>query len=189
MEADEYNLCLIGRFLTSSVIHLLSMRNTLVDVWHPLRGVSIIDIGDKMICFKFYHEVDMLRVLDGCPWCFNNHLLLLHRIFRGEDPVLVPLDYAMFWVQLHDLPSGLVSEVMARLFGNFIGEFVKYDSKRVIIGRKQFLRVKVILNVNYLLKRKKKIDLEKVHTTYARFQYEKVTLFCFICGKLGYWEM
>ncbi|KAL4283553.1 hypothetical protein GQ457_16G019770 [Hibiscus cannabinus] len=45
--ADEYALCLDGRFLTSSVVHFLSMRNTLANVWQPLGVVtraSLVDI-------------------------------------------------------------------------------------------------------------------------------------------------
>ncbi|MFQ6650096.1 hypothetical protein Gotur_021998 [Gossypium turneri] len=33
-------------------------------------------------------------------------------------------------VQIHDLPLGFYSEVMARQFGNFIGKFIKYDTKQ-----------------------------------------------------------
>ncbi|GMI85726.1 hypothetical protein HRI_002241900 [Hibiscus trionum] len=185
---DEYELCLIGRFLTSSVIHFLAMRNTLVDLWRPLGGISITDLGEKRICFRFYHEVDMLRVLEGCPWFFNNHLLILHRIEKGEDPMLVSLDTAMFWVQVHDIPTGLISEPMVRQFGNFIGQFLDYDSKLVLTSRRHFMRIKVAINVNYSLKRKKKIGLGKDKSVYVQFQYEKLSLFCFICGKLGHGE-
>ncbi|MBA0874896.1 hypothetical protein Goshw_023678 [Gossypium schwendimanii] len=33
-------------------------------------------------------------------------------------------------VQVHDLPSGFYSKVMARQFGNFIGKFIEYDTKQ-----------------------------------------------------------
>ncbi|GMI93514.1 hypothetical protein HRI_003020700 [Hibiscus trionum] len=185
---DPYDLCLVGRFLTSSVIHFLAMRNTMADVCHPLGGISVTDIGEKRICFKFYHEIDISRVLEGSPWFFNNHLLLLHRLLPGEDPLLVPLNLVNFWVQVHDLPPGLMSEPMARQFGNFVGQFVEYDSKLLISGRKHFMRIKVMINVNQPLKRRKKISLGKERTTYVRFQYERLSLFCFICGKLGHGE-
>ncbi|KAK8569111.1 hypothetical protein V6N12_007643 [Hibiscus sabdariffa] len=92
-----------------------------------------------------------------------------------------------FWVRVHDLPLGLMSEVMARQFGNFLGQFVEYDSNIIITG-KQFMRVKVLINVNHSLKRKKKIAIGKDCNTYVHFKYEKITLFCFICGKIGHGE-
>ncbi|KAL4369715.1 hypothetical protein GQ457_05G017630 [Hibiscus cannabinus] len=45
--ADEYDLCLVGRFLTSSVVHFPSVGRCL--------GISITDIGEKRFCFRFYH--------------------------------------------------------------------------------------------------------------------------------------
>ncbi|MBA0682260.1 hypothetical protein Goari_023991 [Gossypium aridum] len=41
---EDFRLCLVGRVLTDSVVHFPSMRNTLTDLWHPLVGVSIMDI-------------------------------------------------------------------------------------------------------------------------------------------------
>ncbi|MBA0755635.1 hypothetical protein Gogos_021287, partial [Gossypium gossypioides] len=38
------------------------------------------------------------------------------------------------------------------------------------------------------LKRKKKVLVGKSMVVYARFKYEKLSLFCFICGKLGHGE-
>ncbi|MBA0867770.1 hypothetical protein Goshw_003827 [Gossypium schwendimanii] len=42
---------------------------------------------------------------------------------KGEDPMEVPLVFTNFWVQIHDLPSGLMFKDMARQFRNFIGKF------------------------------------------------------------------
>ncbi|GMI72395.1 hypothetical protein HRI_000908800 [Hibiscus trionum] len=185
---EEFEFCLVGTFHTASIIHFFSMRNTLADIWHPLGGVSITELGNKRYCFKFYNEVDMHRVLSGCPWFFNNHLLLLHKLQHGEDPLQVSLDLAMFWVQIYDLPTGLMSEIMAKQFGNFIGKFIEYDSKLILSGKKQFMRIKVFLNVHHPLKRKKKVALDKTQSVYVRFQYERLPIFCFICGKIGHGE-
>ncbi|MBA0618009.1 hypothetical protein Godav_027406 [Gossypium davidsonii] len=50
------------------------------------------------------------------------------------------------------------------------------------------MQIKVWLDVCLPLKRKKKILLGVSRTVYARFQYERLSLFCFICGKLGHGE-
>lgn len=44
------------------------------------------------------------------------------------------------------------------------------------------------MNVFHPLKRKKKLTLPNGTTTYVRFEYERLTLFCFLCGKLGHGE-
>lgn len=59
-----------------------------------------------MFLIQVFHQIDMDRVLNGSPWTFNNHLLVLRRLKLGEDPLKVPLEHVMFWVQIHDIPLG-----------------------------------------------------------------------------------
>ncbi|PPS10808.1 hypothetical protein GOBAR_AA09834 [Gossypium barbadense] len=110
----SYQLCLVGRYLTDSVVHLPSMRNTMEDLWHPIGRICISDLRNKRFLFQFFHEVEMQRVLSGTPWFFNNHLLILHLIQDGEDPLEVPLQFTEFWIQVHDLPPGMMTTTMAK---------------------------------------------------------------------------
>ncbi|GMJ00803.1 hypothetical protein HRI_003749500 [Hibiscus trionum] len=121
--------CFVGLFLTSSVIHFESMRNTLANVWKPLGGVSITDLGEGRFLFRLFHPVDVDRIDNGSPWFFNSHLLILHRLQEGEDPMCTPLHLAKLWVQVLDLPFGFMSEEIAKSLGNFVGQFLEYDTK------------------------------------------------------------
>ncbi|MBA0751603.1 hypothetical protein Gogos_000517 [Gossypium gossypioides] len=47
----EYGLCLVERVLTNSIVNFPSLKNTMADLWHLLRGVSITKIKDKHILF------------------------------------------------------------------------------------------------------------------------------------------
>ncbi|MBA0814597.1 hypothetical protein Gohar_020415 [Gossypium harknessii] len=73
---EGYRLCLVGKVLTDSVVHFLSTRNTLADLWHILEGVAISDIEEKSYLFRFYYEIDLKRVSEGMPWTFNRHLII-----------------------------------------------------------------------------------------------------------------
>ncbi|KAG8475964.1 hypothetical protein CXB51_033009 [Gossypium anomalum] len=53
---EDYSLCLVGRVLMDSMVHFPSMRNILVDLWQPLGGVSITEIGKKQVLFRFFNE-------------------------------------------------------------------------------------------------------------------------------------
>ncbi|KAH1091111.1 hypothetical protein J1N35_018368 [Gossypium stocksii] len=77
---QDYQICVVGRCLTDSVVHFPSLRNTMADLWHPVGGICISDLGDKRYLFQFFHEVDRQRVMSGTPWFFNNHLLILQQI-------------------------------------------------------------------------------------------------------------
>ncbi|MBA0678140.1 hypothetical protein Goari_019502, partial [Gossypium aridum] len=105
--------CLVGRCLTDSVVHFPSLRNTMANLWHPIGGICITDIGENRYLFQFFHKVDIARVLAGTPWFFNNHLLILKRILYGDNLTVMELNFTEFWVQVHELPPGLMSESMA----------------------------------------------------------------------------
>ncbi|MBA0733957.1 hypothetical protein Gogos_017918 [Gossypium gossypioides] len=93
---DDLQFCLVGSCLTNSVVHFPSLRNTLVDLWHPIEGVTIMDLREKHYMFKFFYVVDMNRVVDGIPWSFTNHNILLQKLEIGEDNLQLSLHHACF---------------------------------------------------------------------------------------------
>ncbi|PPR91410.1 hypothetical protein GOBAR_AA29270 [Gossypium barbadense] len=74
-------------------------------------------------------QVDIERVVKGAHWTFNNHLLLFHSLGDMEDPLLVPLVYSYFWVQVHDLPPEFYFKIVTKQLGNFIRVFEEYNLK------------------------------------------------------------
>ncbi|MBA0729695.1 hypothetical protein Golax_020490 [Gossypium laxum] len=110
-ETDHHlQFCLLGTCLTNSVVHFQSLQNTMANLWHPIGGIAIINLGEKRYLFKFFYAIDIKRVLDGRLWFFNNHILLLHKLRLPDDPLTINLNYIVFWIQIHDLPPCLMSE-------------------------------------------------------------------------------
>lgn len=95
--------------------------------------------------------------MDNGPWTFDNHLLLLHELKPGEEPMEVPLHLATFWVQVHDLPSGFFSEIVGRALGKFIGTFLLYDENNVYTINRPYMWIQVQLDVRQPLKKGKKV--------------------------------
>ncbi|KAL8510481.1 hypothetical protein ACS0TY_017334 [Phlomoides rotata] len=93
----------------------------------PLSSAEEEDIGDGRFIYKFYHLLDMNRVLAGSPWTFNNHPLALHVLQKGEHPHRVSLMKIPFWVQIYDLPHSFMTERVGIQLGNFVGTFLEYD--------------------------------------------------------------
>ncbi|MBA0617918.1 hypothetical protein Godav_027328 [Gossypium davidsonii] len=154
-----HQLYLVGR-CRDSVVPFPSLCNTMADLWHPLGGICITEIGEKRYLFQFFHKVDIDRVVAGIPWFFNNHLLILQTVPVGSNPA----------------------------FGDFCGKFIECDTSIPTLGIHHYLRIRVCLNIVAPLKRKKKFLVGKAMVVYARFKYEKLSLFYFICGKLGHGE-
>ncbi|MBA0692982.1 hypothetical protein Goari_010501 [Gossypium aridum] len=78
--SEEEALSLVGCFLIAGIIYYPTMKSTMANLWHPVKGVQIRDLGGKRYLFKFFHIIDMERVLKWSPWTFNNHLLVLHKL-------------------------------------------------------------------------------------------------------------
>ncbi|MBA0620192.1 hypothetical protein Godav_005953 [Gossypium davidsonii] len=148
----DLEFSLVGTCLTDSVVYFLSVRNKLANLRHPVGGICITDLGEKRYMFKFFHVIDMNRVLEGLPLFFNNHLLLLHKLDKNEDPLTLSLHSAIFWIQVHDLPLGFMSKTMARHFGDFLRDFMEYDTRLPSLGIYGYMRIRVILDVRVALK-------------------------------------
>ena len=68
--------------------------------------------------------------------------------------------HAYFWVQIHDLPVGFRSKFIRKNAGNQIGKFLEVDAKSLGGGWKNFMRVRVSLDVHLPLKRHMRIRME-----------------------------
>lgn len=126
-ETNKYDLCAVGRFLTDKTINVRAMKSKIADIWKPAMCINIKEIDQGIFLFQFYHKEDLKWVLNGGPWSFDNAMLILALIPQGEDPVQVPLWHLNIWIQIHDLPTGLMSEAVGKQLGDFFGEFLEYD--------------------------------------------------------------
>ncbi|XP_075486286.1 uncharacterized protein LOC142525885 [Primulina tabacum] len=177
-----------GRLLTDRSVNFGAMKNRLADIWRPVKGVLIREIEGQVYLFQFFHEFDVDRILEGGPWSFDNHLLLLHKLKQGKIPTKVPLNLIPFWVQIYDLPVGYMSETIGMQLGNFIGKFLAYyTTNNSGIGR-SYTRVRVAVDVRKPLMRCKKISKPGGDCVMIKFKYERLGSFCFVCGTLGYTE-
>lgn len=125
-------------------------------------------------------------MLNGGPWSFDNMMLVLAVIPPCENPVKVPLYFINMWIQVHDLPSGFMTETVGKQLGNFFGEFIMYDHKNDSSLWRDCMRVKIRLDVRLPLKRKKKITNRDGKEFVVQCKYERLGEFCFICGMVSH---
>src|SRR4051812_20108425 len=126
-EAGDIRLCLVGRFLCDKPIHVMSMKKRVADMWRPVKGVIIKKALEGLFLFQFSHKLDMEAALKGGPWTFGSHLLIIERVQIGIQIENIPLFHVDFWVQIHNLPAGLMLEKVGKAIANYIGLFVEYD--------------------------------------------------------------
>lgn len=187
-EVNKYELCLIGRFLTEKSINTRAMKTKMADIWKPTMGINIKELEQGIYLFQFYHKEDMIWVQNGGPWTFENAMLCTDVIPPGEDPLKVPLWFLNIWIQLHDLPSGFMSESVGKQLGNFFGEFLLYDEKNNTSIWRECMRVKIKIDVRKPLKRRKKVNRKIGNDFVVSCKYERLGDFCFSCGLVSHTE-
>lgn len=182
----NYELSLVGRFLTNRVIRFSVMRATMSAVWKPGKGVLVKDLGQGRYLFQFFHKIDMMRVLNGGPWIFDNHMLILGTVHAGDLLAQIPLNHVCFWVKDHEILVGFMTEIVGQHLGNYVGTFLEYDEHNNDGVWRSFMRLKVSVDVCVSLKKEKKIRKPGGELRTVKFKYEKLGTFCFLCGLLGH---
>lgn len=185
-DVKRYDLCLVGRFLSEKTINDRAMKSKLADVWKPVMGITIKELESGTYLFQFYHVEDLKWVMNEGPWSFYNIMLVLPTIPQGENPVKVPLVFVNIWIQIYELPFGFMNEIVGKQLGNFFGEFIMYDHKDDSSLWRDYMRVKIKLDVRKPLKRKKKITTRDGKEFIVHCKYERLGEFCFICGLVSH---
>lgn len=88
----------------------------------------------------------------------------------------------------HNLPLGFATIVVGQNIGNFLGEFLDYDDKHNSISWMSFMKIRVLLDITKPLECTKKIRKEGGDEKIINFKYERLSLFCYLCGFLGHTE-
>lgn len=96
-------------------------------------------------------------MISNGSWSFDNATLVTSSILMGGDPTKVPFNEVEFWIQLYDLPSGYMAESVRKQLGNLFGSFVAYDESSNTSIWREYMRVRIKMDVRVPLKRKKKI--------------------------------
>lgn len=149
---------------------------------------TIKEIKTGAFLFQFYHKDDLQWVYKGGPWSFDNAMLVLNTISVGEDPLKVPLVELQFWVHIHGLPMGLMTEKVGKQLGDFFGTFLSYDPNNNISIWRESMRIKILVDVRKPLRRKKKICRKDGTDCVVQCKYERLGEFCFICGLVTHTE-
>ena len=125
----------------------------------------------------------MLRVLDGEPWTFDKHMMLL-QVFDGTEEVRdMKFELANFWVQVHDLPLRFRNRKVAEHLCEAIGTVTRGEENSDKEGGR-FVRVRVTVNIQKPLCRGRVVSLDDGKDLWIPFKYERLPNLCFYCGCL-----
>lgn len=180
--------CIVGRFVTKRNINFKAIQELMLSVWSPVMKVWMKELESNLFLIQFSHEMDYAKVIKGGPWSFDQQLFVFTTLDQDTNPHEVVLNYVDFWVQVHNLSAGLLSEQVALAIGNFIGQYVSSDPKNFDGLWKSYLRIRVRVDVSKSLKSNMKIKKRNQEEYWVNFKYERLPNFCFFCGIIGHAE-
>ena len=78
-------------------------------------------MGNHRALFEFSDQLDVNRVLKGEPWSFDKYLVALKRVSKHTGVRSLVFNKTNFWVQVHNLPIGSFSMVVAKDIALIVG--------------------------------------------------------------------
>ena len=146
-EIESCTLSLIGKFLTCKAFNKRAVLSTMKRVWGMQSDLQIVEVGTNLFQFKFQSEFDLIRVLKGGPWCFDNQLLMLKRWHKGMTASNVKLECASLWVQIWGAPFDTLSAKVATEVGSRLGTVDDVESRQRQDMQNFFMRVRIALPI------------------------------------------
>ena len=81
-----------------------------------------------------------------------------------------------------------MSEKLLKDIGSYIGTFLGSDEHNLMGVWRNYMHIRVSIDVRKPLKRRMKLKKAGGDWLWIDFKYERLNIFCFICGLLGHTE-
>uniref|UniRef100_A0A803QF26 Reverse transcriptase domain-containing protein n=1 Tax=Cannabis sativa TaxID=3483 RepID=A0A803QF26_CANSA len=99
----------------------------------------------------------------------------------------VDMSKAIFWVEIHGLPTPYLAAQNSAVIGKKVGTFIDTDrASNVVIARRGFLKLKVEILINLQLPAGFFLSIDRGRREWIQFKYRKLPTFCFNCGLIGH---
>ena len=91
------------------MVNVEAVARTFRPIWRTKWNFEVSTAGENILLIAFELEIVAEKVLQGEPWVFDRHLVVLQR-YDGSSPVQeLSFVRTSFWVQIHNLPFSLMT--------------------------------------------------------------------------------
>ena len=103
---DESNekFSIVAKILTKRAINMEVIAKTFNPLWRTKNGFKIQSFGDHKFLLSFNSSEEVDRILEGEPWTFNKHLVVMSRYESESSLQDIRFEKTKLWVQLHGIP-------------------------------------------------------------------------------------
>ncbi|KAH7855950.1 hypothetical protein Vadar_030910 [Vaccinium darrowii] len=183
---EECRSSLFGKIISQKPVNFSGLRTTMGLIWGSPKNFRVIEVGKGIYQFILPSEVDVIRILNGKPWFFNNHFLILERWNPKLQPSQYCFNFTPIWVQIWGLPIQFISTEVGLKLGANIGTVE--DVAIPVTGSKEgrCVRVRVYMDISVPLRRGCMVKLAQRAPFWVEFRYERLPMFCRYCGMVGH---
>ena len=185
-EASVHRLA--GKFLTKRIINAKAIARTFKPLWKPAGELKIRDVGRNVLVFEFEDAIDLERVLEFEPWSYDKSLVIFQKTKSVESAPSLEFSVISFWVQLHNVPETSLNQETGEVVGNTIGTTIRVADPEDDGEGREFLRIRVAMNITKPLPRCCKLRSEGKHIGWALLKFERLPNFCYWCGRVDHVE-
>ena len=175
---------IVAKFLTRWAINMEIIAKTFTPLWTARNGFKIQAFGDHRILFSLDNKEDVDRILEGEPWSFDKHLVVMSR-YENEAPLEeIQFVKTKLWVQVHEIPFKYMTIKVAKKICSVLGEVsTPKDPKLYDWGH--FMRLQVSIDLSLPLCHGRLISVGKGgKQVWISFKYERLPNLCYWCGRL-----
>jgi hypothetical protein len=181
------SLTLVGKIISLKPVSKTAIKKNILQAWHFVKSLTTEDKDDNKMVFTFKEQEDLSRVLDSSPWNINGSPLFLKRWENDETFDDIDFSKAAIWVQVHGLPLEKMNVAVATRIAESLGDLVEVENmENSNSNRKSFLRIRVCIPLNEPLATGFILQRSPKQPTQVYYQYERLSDFCYSCGRLGH---
>lgn len=178
-EVSYNELTLVGYIIYDRTQNFKAVKSILYNSYNLGSNIHIASVDRNKFSCVFHKITDIDCIVNASPWAVKGHII----VFKHWTPssIISKLDFTFspFSVQIHNIPSNRQNLDNAKKLWAFIGSFMEFDNCQDL---KNYLRVWVSVNILKPLKMGTFIKREDG----SKFEFERLSDFCYQCGKLGH---
>lgn len=107
------NITIAAKFLTKRSLNTEAVIRTFNPIWRSKNGFKVRNVGNHTMLFIFDNEEEVEKILEGEPWSFDKHLVMIKRYDYSIPVQDLVFEHVTMWVQVHDIPTKYLSREVA----------------------------------------------------------------------------
>ena len=111
---------LAAKFFTRRTVNVEAVAKTFRPLWRTRGNFEVCEGKDNILLIDFEMEADAEKVVQGQPWAFDRHLVVVQRYDGSIQVQDLAFKSTTFWIEIHNLPFQLLTVEAALCIGETI---------------------------------------------------------------------